>query len=95
MLVLLFALPAAGLCFAEGEGFTMNASGVPNRVPSVDPTGKTEGFSAVLYNNPNGLPTSEANAIAETDEGFIWIGSACMWTAGGVCGSAPTMRASL
>ncbi len=75
MLVLLFALPAAGLCFAEGEGFTMNASGVPNRVPSVDPTGKTEGFSAVLYNNPNGLPTSEANAIAETDEGFIWIGS--------------------
>lgn len=31
--------------------------------------------SAVLYDNRNGLPTSEANAIAETDEGFIWIGS--------------------
>ena len=53
----------------------MNACGVPNRTPSVDPTGKTEGFSAELYNNPNGLPTSEANAIAETSEGFIWIGS--------------------
>ena len=32
-------------------------------------------YSAVLYNNRNGLPTSEANAIAETDEGFLWIGS--------------------
>lgn len=42
---------------------------------SVDPTGKGDGFSAVLYNNSNGLPTSEANAIAETEEGFIWIGS--------------------
>ncbi len=34
-----------------------------------------EGHSSVLYNNTNGLPTSEANAIAETQEGFIWIGS--------------------
>ena len=42
---------------------------------SVDPTSKGEGYSAVLYNNMNGLPTSEANAIAETDEGFIWIGT--------------------
>ena len=32
-------------------------------------------YSAVLYNNTNGLPTSEANAIAQTKEGFIWIGS--------------------
>ena len=31
--------------------------------------------SAALYNNTNGLPTAEANAIAETSEGFIWIGS--------------------
>ena len=43
--------------------------------PSVDPTSKTDGYSAVLYDNTNGLPTSEANAIAETAEGFIWIGS--------------------
>ena len=41
----------------------------------VDPTGMSLGYSAVLYNNMNGLPTSEANAIAETAEGFIWIGS--------------------
>ena len=29
----------------------------------------------VLYDNTNGLPTSEANAIVQTQEGFIWIGS--------------------
>ena len=41
---------------------------------AVDPTDKTKGYAAVLYNGTNGLPTSEANAIAETSEGFIWIG---------------------
>lgn len=40
-----------------------------------DPVSNSENYSAVLYNNTNGLPTSEANAIAETSEGFIWIGS--------------------
>ncbi len=34
-----------------------------------------EGYSCVLYDNSNGLPTSEANDIAETSDGFIWIGS--------------------
>ncbi len=42
---------------------------------SVDPIKHSTGYSAVLYNNTNGLPTSEANDIAETGEGFIWIGS--------------------
>ena len=42
---------------------------------SVDPTGQSDGYSAVMYDNTNGLPTSEANAIAQTEEGFIWIGS--------------------
>ncbi len=32
-------------------------------------------YSTVLYDNKNGLPTSEANAIAQTEDGFIWIGS--------------------
>ena len=44
-------------------------------VRSVDPTGRGVGYSAFLYDNTSGLPTSEANAIAQTDEGFIWIGS--------------------
>lgn len=37
--------------------------------------GNGAGYTAVLYNNSNGLPTSEANAIAQTEDGFIWIGS--------------------
>ena len=53
----------------------LNSSGVPTRPVSVDPTGLSEGFSAVLYDNSNGLPTSEANAITETSDGFLWIGS--------------------
>ena len=73
-LTLLLAVFSGPTCFAE-SGMSVNASGIPNRTPSVDPTGRAEGYSAVLYNNTNGLPTSEANAIAETSEGFIWIGS--------------------
>lgn len=32
-------------------------------------------YTAILYDSTNGLPTSEANAIAQTESGFIWIGS--------------------
>ncbi|MCR5094994.1 MAG: HD domain-containing protein [Lachnospiraceae bacterium] len=31
-------------------------------------------YTAILYDSANGLPTSEANAIAQTRDGFIWIG---------------------
>ena len=33
-----------------------------------------EGYSAILYDNSNGLPTSEANAIVQSADGYIWIG---------------------
>ena len=46
-----------------------------NAPVSVDPIDQEDGFSTVLYNNRNGLPTSEANDIVQTEEGFIWIGS--------------------
>ena len=42
---------------------------------AVDPTGQGDGYSAVLYDNTNGLPTSESNALAQTSDGFLWIGS--------------------
>ena len=42
---------------------------------TVDPVSHPENCSAVLYDNTNGLPTSEANAIVQTADGFIWIGS--------------------
>ena len=36
--------------------------------------GDEAGTAAVLYNNRNGLPTSEANAVVQSGDGFIWIG---------------------
>ena len=32
------------------------------------------GYNAILYDNSSGLPTSEANAVAQTKDGFVWIG---------------------
>lgn len=32
------------------------------------------GYTSILYNSENGLPTSEANTIVQTSDGFIWIG---------------------
>ena len=74
---LLFVLSAifALSAFPLGNVFAENKTGAEYDDVSVDFTGQNEGYSAVLYNNSNGLPTSEANAIAETSEGFIWIGS--------------------
>ena len=70
-LVLLFVLMLQLGCAALADGSGINA----DRHISVDFANRTEGYSAVLYNNTNGLPTSEANAIVETSDGFIWIGS--------------------
>ena len=33
-----------------------------------------KGFSAILYDNTSGLPASEANAVVQTNIGFVWIG---------------------
>ena len=46
-----------------------------DKYASLDPTRPGAGYSAVLYNDKSGLPTSEANSIVQTEEGFIWIGS--------------------
>ena len=59
---------------AGSDGYVWAETNTGDRI-DVDVTGKKKGYSAVLYNNMNGLPTSEANAITETSEGFIWIGS--------------------
>ena len=42
---------------------------------TVDPIGDKDHFSAVIYDNSNGLPASVANDIVQTKEGFIWIAS--------------------
>lgn len=61
--------------FCEEEMTTLNSSGNVNRHLLVDPTEVNDGYSAVVYDIKNGLPTSEANAIAQTSDGFIWVGS--------------------
>ena len=45
----------------------------PNVASTLTPSGN--GYSSVIYDNTKGLPTSDANAIAQTDDGFLWIGS--------------------
>ncbi len=54
---------------------TANAAGNTDTVKTVDPVNHSDNYSAVVYDNTNGLPTAEANAIVQTSEGFIWIGS--------------------
>lgn len=66
-MLLLAALPTGALAAESAP--------VSDAELEVDLIAGREGYSAVLYDNTNGLPTSEANAIAETEEGFIWIGS--------------------
>ena len=76
---LLFAALLFAAWPARADGQTpsqpLNASGNRNNPLSVDPIDQGEGYSAILYDNRNGLPTSEANAIAQTNDGFLWIGS--------------------
>ena len=66
LVLVLVMLTTAGIASADG-----NSEGLK----IVDPVNHFDNCSAVLYDNTNGLPTSEANAIAETSDGFIWIGS--------------------
>ena len=40
-----------------------------------DILGEGTNYTSVLYDSSNGLPTSEANAIIQSSDGFIWIGS--------------------
>ena len=42
---------------------------------SYDTSGLEIGQTTVLYNSSIGMPTSEANAVVQTGDGFIWIGS--------------------
>lgn len=75
LLAVIAAVGLPGSASGAAKVQALNSSGNQNIRLSVDPIGKSEGFSAVLYNNKSGLLTSEANAIAQTGEGFIWIGS--------------------
>lgn len=66
----MLSLVLALLLFAQ----TVSAADTDATVPSVDPVRNNDNYSAVVYDNTNGLPAAEANAIVQTSEGFIWIG---------------------
>ncbi len=74
VLMLTAAMPAARFTATAEMEWSSDSQNHKTAV-KVDPVGHSEECCAVVYNNTNGLPTSEANAIAETSEGFIWIGS--------------------
>ena len=65
-LLMAFAVLMIPLAAGAAEGTVLR---------TVDPVNEPDNYSAVLYDNTNGLPTAEANAIVQTSEGFIWIGS--------------------
>ena len=74
LLTLILFAPAA--LRADGNGNDGNSDSNSNGSGFIiDPTAKGEGYASFLYNNTTGLPTSEANAIVQTEDGFIWIGS--------------------
>ena len=72
LLTLILFAPAALRADGNGDSGDSNSNGSGF---IIDPTAKGEGYVSFLYNNTTGLPTSEANAIVQTEDGFIWIGS--------------------
>lgn len=52
---------------------TLSSLGLP--AMSVQAEDSEEKYVATIYNNSSGLYSSEANDIAETEDGYIWIGS--------------------
>jgi energy-coupling factor transport system substrate-specific component len=60
---------------SAGAADTPDIAETEKAVAAFDPLAEGASYSCILYNYANGLPTSEANAIAQTSDGFIWIGS--------------------
>ena len=73
--IAVLCMPSFGICGSimpvYSDEFTRL---VDEETLAVDPTGSGEGYLAVLYDNTNGLPTGEANAVIQSSDGFIWIG---------------------
>ena len=72
--VLMIAAVFSAVFTAQGS-FSVEAAEAETNSTAFDPFAEGASYSCILYNYANGLPTSEANAIAQTSDGFIWIGS--------------------
>ena len=67
-------------CFALALGLpaqTANNNGDTDLFSAIDPHNYVDRTTAVIYDSTNGLPTNGVNDIAQTKEGFLWIGSYC------------------
>ena len=65
---LLFLLPVILLVFLAGVSLSSHAVNIPALIKN------GSGYTSILYDNSNGLTTSESNTVAQTGDGFIWIG---------------------
>ena len=52
----------------------LTQSMIPVNTADAEEIENDRGFTAILYDNGSGLPTLEANAVAQTNIGFVWIG---------------------
>ncbi len=74
---MLFSYGAVGIANAAGDNAgDSSGPGDSVRGGGAAVTNQTDelGYSVKLYDNTNGLPTSDANAILSTNDGFLWIG---------------------
>ncbi|MCR5507219.1 MAG: HD domain-containing protein [Lachnospiraceae bacterium] len=68
-------ITAAGLLAAVSLGICgLSKEVYANEPDSRDVFGTGADYAAILYDSSNGMPTSEANAIAQSSDGFIWLG---------------------
>ncbi len=80
---LLSVAAAAALVFAASsavyaeDGSAEDSRDEPLSRSIVENNSKGAGYSSVIYDSGNGLPTSEANAVMQSSDGFVWIGSYC------------------
>ena len=72
--VLMIAAAFSAVLTVQGS-VSVEAAEAERNSTAFDPFAEGASYSCILYNYANGLPTSEANAIAQTSDGFIWIGS--------------------
>ena len=61
---------AVSVLGSAAAGITVHAQNAGGR----DILSSGTDYTAILYDSSNGLPTSEANAIVQSEDGFLWFG---------------------
>ncbi len=67
LIAALILVPLSGL---QGNTVDVNADTITDEYADV-----MGNYMAVIYDSNNGMPSSEANVVEETDDGYIWIGN--------------------